>query len=317
MGRPDPCNAIETRSVLSIGQPEIMRTLTVAWRRALVLSLIAGAACRAAAKPIPAAIEIPFRWTPGQIEVQVSIQGRSPIWCVLDSGAEFSMLDATVAKELEIGPIVRRGDRERVENASVRIGPLTLTRQAFTLWALDNFRRQKRDIRGVIGCDLFERYVVTVDFQKQRVILNVPRPYRPPPAAHRVPITFAGRLPVIAAALTVRGKRIPAKLMIDTGASQALVLRHPFATAQQLITRGDETRTSDTVATGRRPFITIPVDQLDLDRWTFKSPETSAYASPAGAGGYTESDGLLGNDILQHFRVTFDYSRKQVIFEER
>jgi hypothetical protein len=105
--------------------------------------------------------------------------------------------------------------------------------------------------------------------------------------------------------------------MIDTGASQALILRYPFATAQRFIGGGDETRMSDTAATGRRPFITIAVDQLDLDRWTFKSPKTTAYGSPEGAGGYTSTDGLLGNDVLQHFRVSFDYVRSQVIFEER
>jgi hypothetical protein len=278
---------------------------------------IVAAGCQAAAKPVPVVAEIPFRWTPGQIEVQASFEGRPPIWCILDSGAEFSMLDEEVAKTLKIGPIVRRGGRERIENAAVRIGSFPLPRQAFTLWALDNFRRQKRDIRGVIGCELFERYVVTVDFQKRVVILNEPRTYRPPAAARRVPITFAGRLPVIKTTLTVRGKQIPARLMIDTGASQALILRYPFATTHRFIGGGDETTTSETVATGRRPFITIAVEQLDLDRWTFKTPKTTAYGSPAGAGGYTSTDGLLGNDVLQHFRVSFDYSRSQVVFEER
>ncbi len=292
-----------------------MRNLTLAL--ACALSSLVATGCRAAEKPVPVVAEIPFRWTPGQIEVQVSIQGRPPIWCILDSGAEFSMLDEAVAKTLKIGPIVRRGARERIESAAVRIGSFPLPRQPFTLWALDNFRRQKRDIRGVIGCELFERYVVTVDFQKRVVILNEPRTYRPPSAARRVPITFDGRLPVIQAALTVRGKKIPARLMIDTGASQALILRHPFATAQRLFGSADETKTSETVATGRRPFITIAVDQLELDRWTFKSPKTTAYGSPGGAGGYTSTDGLIGNDVLQHFRVSFDYSRKQVLFEER
>lgn len=286
-----------------------MRTIAflLGW---LALFLVNAAECRAA-------VEIPFRWTPGQIEVQVSIQGRPPIWCVLDSGAEFSMLDAETAGTLKIGPVVRHGARERIENVSVRIGPVTLRRQAFTLWALDNFRRQKRDIRGVIGCELFERYVVTVDYRRRMVILNEPAAFRPPAAGRRVPITFDGRLPVIQTPLTVRGKRIPARLMIDTGASQAMVLRYPFATAQGIFGSQDKTTTSETVATGRRPFTTITVDQLQLDRWTFKSPATRAYASPAGAGGYTTTDGLLGNDVLQHFRVTFDYSRKQVIFEER
>jgi Aspartyl protease len=294
-----------------------MRNLTLVRVCALALSSLVAAGCQAAAKPVPVVAEFPFRWTPGQIEVQASFDDRPPIWCILDSGAEISMLDEEVAKSWKIGPIVHSGGRERIENAAVRIGSFPLPRQPFTLWALDNFRRQKRDIRGVIGCELFERYVVTVDFQKQVVILNEPRTYRPPSAARRVPITFDGRLPVIKTALTVRGKKIPARLMIDTGASQALVLRYPFAAEHHFFGSGDETKSSETVAAGRRPFITIAVDQLNLDRWTFKSPETTAYGSLAGAGGYTGTDGVLGNDVLQHFRVSFDYSRSEVILEER
>jgi hypothetical protein len=99
-----------------------MRNLTLAC--ALALCSLVAADCRAAAKPIPAVAEIPFRWTPGQIEVQVSFEGRPPIWCILDSGAEFSMLDEEVAKTWKIGPIVRSEGRERIENAAVRIGSL-------------------------------------------------------------------------------------------------------------------------------------------------------------------------------------------------
>jgi hypothetical protein len=294
-----------------------MRNLTLSWACALAFSSLVTAGCQAETKPVPIVAEFPFRWTPGQIEVQVSFEGRPPIWCILDSGAEISMLDEELARTWKIGPIVRYEGQERIENAAVRIGSFLLPRQPFTLWALDNFRRQKRDIRGVIGCELFERYVVTLDFQKQVVILNEPKTYRPPAAARRVPITFDGRLPVIKTALTVRGKKIPARLMIDTGASQALILRYPFATEHHFFGNADETKSSETVATGRRPFITIAVDQLDLDRWTFKTPETTAYGSSSGAGGYTSNDGLLGNDVLQHFRVSFDYSRSQVILEER
>lgn len=294
-----------------------MRTIASLWVTVLVLGTLAGTACRAAEKPVPVVAEIPFRWTPGHIELQVSIEGRSPIWFVLDSGAEFSMLDEEVSKTLQLGPVVRRDGRQQIENLSVKIGPVTLKGLALSLWSMDNFRRQKRDIRGVIGCELFERYVVVVDFQKQLVILHEPKSYRPPAAARRVAITFDGRLPVLQAALTVRGKRHPARLMIDTGASQALVLRHTFASSRQLFVSGDETRTSETVATGRRPFITIAVDELFLDRWAFRSPKTTAYGTPAGAGGYTSNDGVVGNEVLQQFRVTFDYSRKQVILEER
>src|SRR5688572_9559826 len=145
-------------------QTGFMRSLAFLF---MSLSLAATAAERAP-------LQIPFRWTPGQIEIQVSIQGRPPIWCILDSGAEFTMLDSEVGKALELGPIHRRNGRERIENLKLQIGPVALEGMSVTLWALDNFRRQKRDIRGVVGCELFERYVVTIDSQKHVLILSDP-----------------------------------------------------------------------------------------------------------------------------------------------
>jgi aspartyl protease len=251
-----------------------------------------------------APLQIPFRWTPGQIEIQVSIDGRAPIWFILDSGSDFSMLDAQVAKSINLG----------TKRVSARIGPITLEQLELRPWNLDHFRRQKREIRGVIGHELFDRYVVTVDYEKHVLILNEPRSFRPSSAARAVPITFSGHLPVIKTTLTIAGKRIPATLMVDTGASQAVILRYPFATAHGLLARGSAATTFEVVA-GRRSFAKVSIDELRLDRWTFTAPSAEAYATPAGAGGGTDTDGLLGNDILQHFRVTFDYSRKRMLFE--
>ena len=250
------------------------------------------------AKPAP--IEIPFRWTPGQIEIQVSIEGRAPIWFILDSGAEFSMIDAEVAKTLKLKP----------ENATVTIGPLRMTGLDLTLWNLDNFRRQKREIRGVIGCELFETYVVTIDFQKKVIVLNDPSTFRRNPAASAFPLTFDGRLPVIETKMKFGQRVVRPRLMIDTGASTAVILRHPFAREHRLFASGDKTTTSETVAVGARPFVTLAATEITFGRWTFPNPGVEAYGTPAGAGGYTSNDGVLGNDLLQHFRVTFDYSRK-------
>ena len=262
-----------------------------------------------ASAPARDAMNIPFRWTPGQIEIQVSIEGKPPIWFILDSGAEFSMLDREIGKTFKLGD-------ERIKNVTIRIGPVTLKNQTLRLWNLDNFRRQKRDIRGVIGCELFERYVVTIDFQKQLILLNEPSSFHPNPSGRSLPITFSGRLPVIDTYLRAHGNLIPAKLMVDTGASQAVILRHPFATKHRLFAPDYEATTSETVASGVRSFIPLSIQELILDRWKFKKPRAEAYATTAGAGGDTSTDGLLGNEVLQHFRVTFDYSRNRIVFDD-
>jgi Aspartyl protease len=262
------------------------------------------------------AAEVPFRWTPGQIEIQVSIDRSPPLWCILDSGAEFSMLDTETAEAMKLGPARRRDGREQIDDVTLAIGPITLRAQSLTLWRLDNFRRQNRAIRCVIGCELFERYVVTVDYQKQRLLLREPPAFRPDPAATSFPITFDGRLPVLRTSMRFGSRTLPVRLMVDTGASQAAVLRYPFASQHRLLEGPVDTTTSETTASGRRAFVTIPVEELTIGQWTFRKPGVKVYGSAAGAGGYTSTDGLLGNDVLRHFRVTFDYSRKRILLEK-
>ncbi len=250
-----------------------------------------------------AALEIPFHYTPGQIEVQVSIDGRAPIWCIVDSGSDFSILDKETAAALKVD-----GD-----GVTWTIGPLTMRNQTMRLWALDNFRRQKREIRGLIGHELFDRYVVTIDFQKRVLILREPSEFRAPPKAFTLPITFDGHLPVIVAKLKFGEKTLTPKLMVDTGASTAVVLRYPYATEHRLL--GGQSVTSDTLALGPTPFVKLAATELIFGGRTFPNPKVEAYGSPSGAGGARTTDGVIGNRALENFRVTFDYSRKRILLE--
>ena len=105
--------------------------------------------------------------------------------------------------------------------------------------------------------------------------------------------------------------------MVDTGASQAVILRYPFAAEHRLFGRSDAKSISETVASGKRAFVTLSAKELELGRWKFQNPAVKAYGSRNGAGGYTSSDGLFGNDVLRHFRVTFDYSRNECFSKKR
>lgn len=258
------------------------------------------------AAPSAHAIDIPFRWTPGQIEVQVSVNGRAPIWFIVDTGAEYSILDTEVAKSYGLH------EQRFVDGVTLAIGPVTLRDQRVMLLQLDNFRRQKRAIRGLVGYDFFARYVVTFDFEQRVLHLSEPKAFKPPSGATRLRLQFAGRVSMIETILTIANRRILARLEIDTGASQAVILRHPFVESHGLLKVAASTTTSDSVAAGLRTFVNLPVQQIELAQWKFANPETSFYGTTHGAGGATDTDGLIGNDILRHFRVTIDYSRKEL-----
>lgn len=279
-------------------------------RIALLITMLLAATSNAK----PATIEIPFRWTPGQIEVQVSVNGSGRYWFLLDSGAEYSILDTELAEMRGIAKKPRGGGPQFASGATLVMGPVVLRPSEVMVLPLD-YRQRGRDIRGVVGYDLFERYVTTIDFEGHRVLLDEPKTFRAPKTATLLPLTFSGRLPVIAITFKPEnGKTLRAGVMVDTGAAPAIILRNPYARKHGLVERVVSSESSPTLM-GRQTFARLPVAEMTLARWRFAKPITSIYQTTSGAGGSTDTDGLIGNDVLRRFRVTFDYSRKQFLVQ--
>ena len=119
----------------------------------LALLLLAAAPCHST----------PFHWTPGQIEIRVSVNGRPPRTFILDSGAEYSIVSSDLAKELGL-KTAPRGPREFASGVSVDINGVQLANQDVMVMPLDNFKKQQRDIQGLIGYDFFVDRAVTSDY---------------------------------------------------------------------------------------------------------------------------------------------------------
>jgi len=260
---------------------------------------------------------VPFRWTPGQIEVQVSVNGDAPAWFILDSGAEFSILDEELVRRLGLSAYPSLG-RRFARGVSLRLGDIEMEDQEVMIFSLETFRRQRRPIVGVLGYDLFQRYVVTIDYAARTLALHEPRTYHPDSSATWIPIAFADRLVTVPVTITLADSAtLKATVILDTGASQALILRHPFARAHgllELAAKYPPTR-AGSLETNTVTFARLPVRQLKMGAFSFREPVLRLYTSASGAGGYTGTDGALGNEVLRRFTATFDYSRGRLYLE--
>jgi predicted aspartyl protease len=255
---------------------------------------------------------MPFRWTPGQIEVQVSVNDSAPEWFIVDSGAEFSILDDQLARRLGLKTSPRLG-RQFSSDVSLRLGKIEMRNQDVMVFALENFRRQKRTISGVVGHDLFSRYVVEIDYAARTLALHEPGTYRASPVEHPIPLEFAGRVATVPVTLAPSdSEHLQARVILDTGAAQTLILRHPYAESHHLLQRAAITTRAGSLETATVTFAKLPVSRLTLGEFSFEHPTLRLYTSPAGAGGDTETDGALGNEVLRRFTATFDYSRKRL-----
>ena len=235
--------------------------------------------------------DIPFRWTPGQIEVQVSVNHGPPAWFILDSGAERS--------------IVRDDLGTNGRAVTLQIGGVTLPNQDVMVMPLDNFKAQHRDIRGVVGYDFFASRAVTIDYAKK--IVSACDTARPSLGTIMLPLTFAGRLPVVPVALTLAdGRELRLRAMVDTGASQLMIVRHPFASAHGV--DGKATTAAPSLY-GPQSMKAVAARNIRIGPFTIETPSVQLFA----AGSTTETDALIGNALLQRFRVTFDYPRRRLL----
>jgi len=111
------------------------------------------------------------------------------------------------------------------------------------------------------------------------------------------------------------GAEVNARVMIDTGASQGVILRYPFASSHGLLEKGGGTSTAPSLASGTLSLVALPVRELRIGSLRIAGPAVKAFRQPTGSGGYTETDGLLGNDVLRRYRVTFDYAHRRMLLE--
>jgi aspartyl protease len=284
--------------------------LRISIRRSLCKAALALAVFAVAAGPQPLA-RVPFRWTPGQIEVAVLVNG-APATFLLDTGAEYSVVSSRLAERLGL-TLEKRGAREFVDEVGLALKDVVLLHQRVMVMPFDGYYARGRTIDGLVGYDFFARFVVEIDFKGSNLVIWEPSGFAAPKGAVSVPIALAGRLPVMPSMLILEGGRtLRARLMVDTGASQAVLLRYPFAKAHDLLDPGGEQSTAPSLASGTRTLTSVPVQQIAFAKWTFPRPHVRAFAEPIGSAAATDSDGLIGNDLLARFTLFVDYPRKRL-----
>ena len=264
----------------------------------------------------PSGVIVPFAWTPGQIEVAVTVNGTAATF-LLDTGSEYSIVSARLARRLELA-VDPRGARDFADGVSLGVGPLAMANQRVMVMPFDTYYARGRQIDGLLGFDVFERFAVKIDWGAKTLTFWEREAFTPPPAAIAVPIEFSGRLPVVSARLQLTaGRRLPVRLMVDTGASQSIMLRHPFSAAHALFALAKGETTAPSLANGTRRLVEIPAEQLTVASLTFDRPQVLAFTEPVGSAGSTDTDGLIGNTLLSRFTLYVDYARKRLLLEPR
>ncbi len=250
-----------------------------------------------------------------RVYVPVYLNGKGPFTFELDNGGHFIVGEAT-AKAAGLsaagafhstgaGTAVAKTGFARVKR--LRIGDaeiVDLPARVQAMSAAANDRGPRPPRAGLLGLELFERFVVGIDQRAKTVTLRpIGTPY-PKPHGRPLPITFAEDAPLVAGAY----QGVAGDFMLDTGNAGATIVEDFWASAHGL---------TDGLTRGMKlPGVTLSRGDVGIGSFTLPG-ETVSYYGPVERGSeYSRAvAGVYGQPLLSRFNAVYDYGRKTVWLE--
>ena len=276
--------------------------------------------------PLP--VRLPFREHKGWIVVQASINGSPPMDFVVDTGASMITLltsAKTDALKLDMSGLRRiAGEGVATVTAAVQpgldidFGPVALLDQTVLAIPLDRVLCDKGieapPFSGVIGHELFSRYVVEVDHARGEIVLHDPETYDYRGDGLVVPADISGRQPFVQAQVQgPDGARYDARLHVDSGAGIDLSLFPQAHEAIKVPAGGKETTACFVGGLARYQSGT----SVQLALAGAPAVQTPASYSIGDEVIDTGQHGRLGARFLSRYDVVYDYRRGRIILEPR
>lgn len=273
---------------------------------------------------------IHFQLADSLIYMQASLNGSQPFWVILDTGSSFTVIDESVLKMLGL-QFVGEGDAYGpgegsaqkfafANHTTLMFAGVNLGNQTVATLPLDWFSRELgRSVDGFLGSNIFQNYVVEIDYATQVLRLHDPATFSYSGLGQRLPLQFLwDNIPSVQAEVMAQdGTAIQGTFLIDSGATTAVWLTRAFSDAHPEFLSAEETiEVPNVVAVGgelstrlgRLPAVKLGTFEISMPLTQFSQNTSGILATPDLAG-------IIGAQMLRRFTVIFDYTHREVILE--
>lgn len=254
-----------------------------------------------------------------------AINGRGPYPFILDTGGH-NILTPEAVRDLRLktygkgfstGAGAGSTPTEFTKVESVAIGATTIAAQPFTVLHIDLGRTKTlggkwQSIAGVLGLELFERFVIHIDYEEGTVILRPLGSSRREPAPG-ISLTFTSDMPLVEASIDGHAGWFD----VDTGNNTDLIVFRRWALEHSILSlpgkdtlmQGSSVGGAIQMQKGRAQSFQVGDQNLSDVDFLLSSDEEGSLSAKWEAGN-------IGNEILRHFKaVTFDYGSERMYLE--
>jgi len=174
------------------------------------------------------------------------------------------------------------------------------------------------DIHGIVGYEFFSRFVVRINYATEELVLIKPEHFKKGKRYRTIPLEIDDTKPYINIPLFVNDStKMQARLMVDTGASHALVLHADSIGPLHLPAKNIETilgRGLGGEILGNLAFVKgCKISDYELNDIIASFPQRFSYQDTLLL---MMREGTIGGEILKKFTVIFDYGKEQMYLKK-
>lgn len=274
-------------------------------------------------------IDIPFEYENSFIVVKVILNDIFPLRFIFDTGAEHTIL---TQREITDLLQVNYGRRFSILGAdlteelyaylafgiNLNVGGLIAPNRTILVLEDDyvNFKEFAGiDVNGILGADFFRRFAVRINYKSRVISLMDPEKFKPPGGRHiKIPMELERNKPYVRAATLIAAEEPTAyRYLIDTGAGLALLIytnTHPNLDLPPTVIRS---RLGMGLGGNIEGFLGR-ISSFTFAGIELKGVITNFQDVPIREDSPWQQNrnGIIGNQILNRFQVTFDYPRSMI-----
>src|ERR1041385_1158726 len=280
-------------------------------------------------------VKIPIEVNNNLVIIPVVINGQLPLRFILDTGVRTAILTEKIFSDILNLQYTRKysvggpGANKTIQayvtnNVSLDLPP-GVHGEGHALLVLEEDYLELRnylgaDVHGVLGYELFSRFIVTIDYERKELILTRPERFKPKKKAQKIKITVEDTKPYFRTIVAMTdSSRCHTKLLIDSGASHGLILEPdsndtiqvPANFVKSIIGRG-----LGGVITGKIGRVaSVDLGKYDVKNVIANFPDPNSYMDTLKTSRSVKRNGAIGREILSRFKVTFDFPRENLYLQ--
>lgn len=279
-------------------------------------------------------VQIPIEIYNNLVVVPVVLNDALPLKFILDTGVRTTILTQKTFSDILNLPYSRKytisgpGGEKLVDayvtnNVSIGLPGVNGRGHAMLVLAEDYLELRNylgTDVHGILGYELFSRFIIEIDYQKKLLTLMTPQRFHKRRNFQTIPIVVEDTKPYITSPIVLQdGTSINAKLLMDSGASHGLMLettsdkriKVPERTVSSLLGRGLGGEIFGKV--GRIQSVTLGSHKLEGVIVNF--PDPNSYIDSLKMGNIFRH-GSVGGEVMSRFTIVFNFPKEKIYIKK-